>query len=532
MTKAFEGENRLKYHKRLESDLPFYSRWCLKIRTKSGEIAPFVFNRAQEYTHKLIEQQLITTGRVRALVLKGRQQGISTYIAARFYHHTTHLSGKATFILSHAADTTDKLFGIVERYHAYIPEPVKMTTDVANRRRMLFSGLNSEYFVGTAGNEEVGRGGTIQYLHASECAFYPPNSGFSKGLLQSVPDAPGTEIFMESTASGMDPLFYPACMNALQGKGDYILIFIPWFWQNEYRRKVPADFIPTTAELELQKTYNLDNEQLYWRRLKIIELKDEYGFQTEYPNSVEEAFTVSGDALILPMSVAKARKSNIVDTQSALIVGVDPNEVGGQIGIVWRRGRQILKKELLENKKPMEVVSHLANIIKNDCPVKMFLDNGNGYGIIDRLIELGYEKTVLGVDFGGAADEETLYINKRVEMAVAGAQWFMGGGVGMPDDDLLQKHLCCVPAKKKTSGERWKLEAKETIIKNTGIDPHLFDAFILTFAYPVRIESWNQAGNKIKKVTKTASCLKSVRRREGFQKGEGESNVATATLSL
>ena len=130
-----------------------------------------------------------------------------------------------------------------------------------------------------------------------------------------------------------------------------------------------------------------------------------------------------------------------------------------------------------------------------------------------------------------SADEETLYINKRVEMAVQGAQWFLNGGVGMPDDDLLQKHLCCVPAKKKTSGERWKLEAKETIIKNTGIDPHLFDAFILTFAYPVRTESWQQAG-RVKKIEKAPSCLKSVRRREGFQKGDSESNVASATLTL
>ena len=88
-----------------------------------------------------------------------------------------------------------------------------------------------------------------------------------------------------------------------------------------------------------------------------------------------------------------------------------------------------------------------------------------------------------------------------------------------------------MPAKKKTSGERWKLEAKETIIKNTGIDPHLFDAFILTFAYPIKTESWNTAG-KVKKAVKGQSPLKSTRRRESFQRGESETSVASATLAI
>jgi hypothetical protein len=531
LANAFKAEYERKFHRRLQEDFPFYARWCLKIKNKEGNIVPFILNRVQEHINKIVEKQLVETGKVRIILLKARQEGASTYIGGRFYHHTTLLPGKATFILSHESSTTDKLFSMVSRMHQNCPDAIKLIPDIANQRRLAFS-TGSEYFVGTAGNEDVGRGGTVQYLHASEVAYYQNAIGFKTGLLQSVPDSPGTEVFLESTANGMDSVLYPMSMDALQGKGDYILIFTPWFWQTEYRRKAPVDFIPTPEELEIQKTYSLDNDQLYWRRIKVIELGNITDFMREYPSSIEEAFITSGDALILPMSVAKARKSGIVDNQSALIIGADPNEAGGPIGIVWRRGRQILKKELFENKKPMEVVSHLANIIKEDNPVKMFLDNGNGYGIIDRLIELGYEKTVLGVDFGGAADEEKLYINKRVEMAVQGAQWFTNGGVGMPDDDLFQKHLCCVPAKKKTSGERWKLEAKETIIKNTGIDPHLFDAFILTFAYPVRTETWNQAGNKIKKVTKTASCLKSVRRRGEFQKGEGESNVATATLSL
>ena len=530
MAEAFKADYERKYHDRLANDFPFYSRWCLKIRTKPGSLESFIFNKAQEYLHQKVEEQRQATGRVRVLILKGRQQGMSTYIGGRFYWLTTHNKGKSTFILSHAADTTERLFSIIDRFYRNTPDPVKMNTDVANSRRMVFSGLGSEYFVGTAGNDDVGRGGTVQYLHASECAFYPSKSGFSKGLLQSVPDAPGTEIFMESTAKGMDELFYPACMNALQNKGDYILIFIPWFWQTEYRRPVNSDFVRTEEENKLVQAYGLDNAQLNWRRIKIVELKGEWEFATEYPNCVEEAFTVSGDSLIPPISVMQARKNKVEDNIAPLIIGVDPNDAGGPIGVVWRKGRRLLKYQMYEGKKAMEMAGILASIIDNDSPAKMFLDSGNGYGVLDRLHDLGYTKIATGVSAAEGATEDTVYLNKRSEMGCALAQWFINGGVGIPDDDLLHKHLCSVPARRKTGSEKIKLEAKEKIIQDTGIDPHLFDAAALTFAYPVSANGSQSATGKIKKAQKGASPLKSVQRRESYQRGREA--VGSTTVSL
>ena len=144
MTQAFKQERLTQYHNRLASDFPFAARWTLKIRTKLGTIEPLILNDAQRYIHEQVEKQRMATGKVRVLVLKGRQQGCSTYVSGRFYWKATHVSGKAVFILSHEASTTDKLFQIVDRYHKNVPEPVKMQTDVANQRRMVFSGLHSE----------------------------------------------------------------------------------------------------------------------------------------------------------------------------------------------------------------------------------------------------------------------------------------------------------------------------------------------------------------------------------------------------
>lgn len=518
-------------NQRFNEDFPFYARKHLFIRTKAGTLEPFVLNRPQEFVHKQIEAQRMATGKVRVIICKARQEGVSTYTGGRFYWRTTRNEGKATFILSHEADTTEKLFQIVERFHKNCPDAAKMQTDVANRRRMVFSGLNSEYFVGTAGNENVGRGGTIQFLHASEAAFYPDGDGFSKGLLQSVPDLPGTEIIIESTANGMDPLFYSMAMNAMKGIGEYILIFLPWFWMPEYRKETPLDFVPTEDEIKLATLYALDYQQLYWRRMKIISLKgDLKAFMQEYPCNIEEAFVASGESLISSFKVMEARKSTLIDPTAPLVMGVDPNEAGGRSGVALRRGRELQRGFDLTGLKPMELVAKLASLIDLYNPVKCFIDTGNGYAVVDRLLELGYDDVVIGISFNDGAMEDQKYLNKRVEMWDTLAEWINGGGVRIPDDDVIHKELTCVPAKKKTSSGLHKLEPKEKIIEDTKVRPDIGDAIALTFAMPVRRDL--DGKRRVRKVSEHKSGLKTVAQRDKLQGRFSSSNTATAVLPV
>ena len=56
-------------------DFKKFAEKFLVIRTKSGRPEPFKFNRAQTYLHGRLEAQRLATGKVRAVILKGRQQG-------------------------------------------------------------------------------------------------------------------------------------------------------------------------------------------------------------------------------------------------------------------------------------------------------------------------------------------------------------------------------------------------------------------------------------------------------------------------
>jgi hypothetical protein len=137
---------------RLKADFPHYAAKCLKIIPKDGAIAPLVLNTAQRYLHGRIEAQLARTGRVRAIILKGRQQGCSTYVEARFYWRLSHAFGAHAYILTHEDAATRNLFDMAKRYHQHCPVLVKPSIRASNEKALIFDHLDSGYHVGTAGS--------------------------------------------------------------------------------------------------------------------------------------------------------------------------------------------------------------------------------------------------------------------------------------------------------------------------------------------------------------------------------------------
>ena len=276
----------------LRDDFEQYASLCLKIKTKEGAISPFLFNDPQKYIHAQLEKQLKETGRIRAILLKGRQQGASTYTEGRFYWRTSLNSGKQAFILTHEQAATDNLFGMAKRYHDNCYAGIRPTTRFSNSKELLFDARDSGYKVGTAGSRAVGRSGTIQYMHGSESAFWPNADEHFAGIMQCVPYADGTEVIIESTANGVGGKFHELWMQAVNGESEYIAVFVPWFWSAEYR-KSSVGFVPTADELQKQTVYGVDLDQLAWRRSKIDEMGKDLADQ-EYPYCWQDAFLSSG----------------------------------------------------------------------------------------------------------------------------------------------------------------------------------------------------------------------------------------------
>lgn len=504
---------------KLRDDYPHYASKCLKIRAKDGSIEPFILNKAQLYLHGRLEAQREATGKVRALVLKGRQQGISTYIGGRFYHRTTHKKGLRCFILTHEQDATNNLFGMVERYHEHCPALVKPSTGAANAKELLFDKLESGYAVGTAGTKAVGRSQTVQLFHGSEVAFWPNAATHFAGVIQAIPDLPGTEVILESTANGVGGEYHERWQQAEAGIGDYIAVFIPWFWQDEYRRPVPDGFGLTDEEqayFEAHSDNGLTMEAMVWRRNKIAELKDEMLFKQEYPATAAEAFQMTGhDGFIKAPAVLKARKANL-EGVGPLILGVDPARFGNdRFSIAWRKGRKVQK---VESKTKLDVVAGanwVKQVIDSDKPARVFIDVGGvGAGVFDLLKSWGYafdsmepdnpKKVVVPIDFAGSPQQPDIFIevpgkppekrpgpyNRRAEIWMRSRDWLdEPGGADIPDSDSLQADACG-PEYHYNANSYLLIESKEHMRDVRKVrSPDEWDAVALTFAEPVG-ETW------------------------------------------
>jgi len=293
--------------RRLREDFDFYAKHCLKIRDKESQIVPLRLNEAQKILHEVVERQLRTTGRIRVVILKGRQQGLSTYVGARNYFNVSQHRAKKAAVVTHTSDSTNTLFDMTKRYHVNCPEYIRPSTSRSSKKELLFGQLDSAYRVATAGGDGVMRGETITDLHASEVAFWRPSVARENwnGLRQSVPDAPGTAIFVESTANGYGNLFYELWQGAVSGTNGYEAVFVPWFKSPEYSSPVPDNWEASWEEKRLAEKYGLSDEQLVWRRRMVAESGLDL-FKQEYPCCAEEAFLTSGRPAFIPEQL-KAR---------------------------------------------------------------------------------------------------------------------------------------------------------------------------------------------------------------------------------
>ena len=323
---------------RLRDEFEYYAPRCLRIRTKSGKVDRFKLNAAQLYLHKQLEDQKARTGKVRALIVKGRQQGCSTYTEARFFHIVAHRRGMKAFILTHLDEATANLFGMAKRFYENCPEIVRPSLLASNAKELAFDKLDSGYKVSTAGSKGTGRSDTIQLFHGSEVAYWPNADTHVAGALQAVPDEPGTEVILESTSAGRQGLFYERCAAAMRGEGEYILVFIPWFWQPEYRKPVPNGFEPTSDESAYQALYGLDLEQIVWRRAKIVELNGIHNFRREYPATAEEAFSAEVPGALWKRDQIDNLRVKETPVLLRIVVAVDPSggdkERNDEVGLV------------------------------------------------------------------------------------------------------------------------------------------------------------------------------------------------------
>jgi hypothetical protein len=268
---------------------------------------PFVLNPNQHKCHEILKQHYAQHGSIRAIILKARRVGMSSYIDGLAFAHCLARPQAHAEIVAHLKDVADKgLFRVPKDLGVYLNDKFSGTCDVRARSIIFAHGAgNSNLDIATAGSVGAGRGLTLTFLHLSEAAQYPGQDSFLS-ILPAVSKAPDTIIALESTAfgrTGIGETFYEYWQSANRTGSKwngFVPIFLSWLDDPAcHRPESEAEDAPATDfEKDLmQKPFNATRGQIAWMRM-VLEGEcrgSELMFSQEYPWTPEVAFVATGD---------------------------------------------------------------------------------------------------------------------------------------------------------------------------------------------------------------------------------------------
>ena len=129
-------------------------------------------------------------------------------------------------------------------------------------------------------------------------------------------------------------------------------------------------------------------------------------------------FSAAGEDQLISMDEVETAAKKVLKVGSCdyapKIIGVDPARFGDDAStIIRRQGFQCFDPISFHGMDNMELANQVIYHINDWEPDAVFIDAGNGSGVIDRIRQLGHE--VIEVPFGGKSGDPKCS-NKRSEM--------------------------------------------------------------------------------------------------------------------
>jgi len=419
--------------KEYESDQRIYIEQNLYIKTKDQQIILLKFNTPQEIIYKKILEQRAKNKPLRFIILKARQEGVSTLCEALIFTQTARQENTNALIVAHEPESTEEIFRMSKIYYDMLEKPFRPMRRYDNKKQMVFEnpnektragdpGIRSKMVISTADKVKIGRGLTLHCFHGSEVAFWKNAKELMLSVMQAIPDLPKTMVFLESTANGFGgdgEYFYNMVQDTLAKKNDFELIFLPWSLMIEYSMPFSGEeekekFAETldAYEKDIQKGFNLKLEQLNWRRWAI---KNKCGgdldkFKQEYPITIEEAFVASANTVIPKLHIEAQRKYirepidkldddvqvyEHMKSDHYYSLGADPSEGAGRDDSAFT---------IIDKMTGREVAHFASNRIPSDLFAKKMVKaaqyfnnalilpevNGHGIAVLNELQKLEY----------------------------------------------------------------------------------------------------------------------------------------------
>src|SRR5438105_3524514 len=378
----------------------------LRIRNRAGALAALALNRAQI--------ELARDRSPRKIILKARQLGVTTWVAARFFLRTITHPGTLTVQVAHDQESAEEIFKIVHRFLENLPEGLRLgplRTSRANVRQIVFPELDSEYRVATAADPNAGRGLTIQNLHCSEVARWPRHAAATLASLRAAVPANG-EIVLESTPNGAAGCFYDEWQRAAES--GYSRHFFPWWHEPAYQ--LDADPYPLTAEeIELAQRHGLSSRQIAYRR----DLQASFRglAPQEFCEDAASCFLASGEC-VFDLEVIEKRLEFVAQqyceqrengtlcvwypatASRQYIIGVDPAGGGSEgdysCAQVIDRATGLQCAELRGHFPPQDLARRVTALAVEYNHAQLIIErNNHGHGVLAHLQNMVNEKRIV-----------------------------------------------------------------------------------------------------------------------------------------
>tara|TARA_R100000655_G_scaffold72075_1_gene110547 strand:+ start:4701 stop:6290 length:1590 start_codon:yes stop_codon:yes gene_type:complete len=253
----------------------------LSIVDKKGRMIPFTMNEAQEKFVSHVEENPWT------YILKARQLGMTTMIAARFFWRALFTPNFRVGVLAHRTESAQAIFEIYKRFYENLPAFLKFPTEKANVRELSF--FHGGYIRVTTANSENFRGTTYQALHCSEFAFWGDVERAIASAFQTA--GPNAEIYLETTANGMNDAH-----RLWRDQSGFAKLFFPWMDDSAYVASKPKGGLNPKIK-EYAKEFGLTEKQANWAHNTYMSkcMGNWNTFLQEYPATAEQAFISSGE---------------------------------------------------------------------------------------------------------------------------------------------------------------------------------------------------------------------------------------------
>lgn len=220
-------------------------------------------------------------------------------------------------------------------------------------------------------------------------------------------------------------------------------------------------------------------------KAQIQQWVDDYGEDSDFVRvRVRGVFPRAGSMQFIPGDVVLAAMSRDIEAYegAARVMGVDVARHGDdQSCIIKRQGLKMWPVKRHRIRDLMLLASVVAAEIVEWKPHAVFIDvTGMGWGVYDRLVQLGHAAVCIPVQVGEQAVEPMKYHNRRAELWDKGRAWIVAGGC-MPEDVELEADLTGIEYGY-DDRERVQMEKKEDMKKRGLASPDSADALMLTFA--------------------------------------------------